>query len=291
VVHSEDSFYGTIRVVDYRFGARHHREMIIDGLVQGGIDMHSRRSVYEYSYLLQWLPVALHPRGRSCLVIGVGAGIVPTWYQARGVATDVVDIDAQVVAVARRYFDFAPRGQVHLDDARAFLALPGRNYDYVILDVFTGDTTPGHLLSLEALRTLKRRIEDAGVLAVNLVGARRGDVSMTASVVATLRATFERVELVPAFDIDGAEDSGNIVIVAYDGPVRALAGASPEDVHPLAAVLVHKAWGRRIELPASRHAPVLTDDFNPLDVRDIEVKERVRRRIIESTPLEILAKG
>lgn len=36
VVHTQDSSYGTIRVVDYRFAQQHQREMIIDGLVQGG---------------------------------------------------------------------------------------------------------------------------------------------------------------------------------------------------------------------------------------------------------------
>jgi spermidine synthase len=130
VVHSEDSYCGTIRVVDYRFGKRHHREMIIDGLVPGGIDLATRRSVYQYPYLLQSLPVALRPEGRSCLVIGAGAGIVPAWYEARGVATDVVDIDAQVFAVARRFFGYAPTGGVFVENARTFLARPGRRYDY-----------------------------------------------------------------------------------------------------------------------------------------------------------------
>ena len=66
------------------------RELVIDGLVQGGIDAENRLSVYEYAYLLQFLPVALNPGGKRCLVIGVGAGLVPRWYEERGVATDVV---------------------------------------------------------------------------------------------------------------------------------------------------------------------------------------------------------
>jgi hypothetical protein len=36
---------------------------------------------------------------------------------------------------------------------------------------------------------------------------------------------------------------------------------------------------------------VLSDDFNPLDVRDIRVKEAVRRRIIETTHPDILIRG
>jgi spermidine synthase len=291
VVHAEDSFYGSIRVVDYRHGESHHREMIIDGLVQGGIDLRSGLSVYEYPYLLQWLPTALRPGGTSCLVVGVGAGVVPAWYAARGVATDVVDIDPQVVAVARRFFGFAPAGAVHLDDARAWLAQPGRRYDYLILDVFSGDTTPGHLLSVEALRAARRRLHDDGVLAVNLVGAVRGDVRMTASVVATLRTVFGRVDLYPAFDPDAGEGWGNLVIVAYDGPERRVAPGLPERAHPLAEPALRRAWGRRLELPAAPGAIALSDDFNPLDVDDVDVKERVRRRILETTHPDILAGG
>ncbi len=289
VVHSQDSAYGTIRVVDYRFKDLHQREMIIDGLVQGGIDMATRRSVYEYAYLLQWLPVALHPGGRSCLVIGVGAGVVPMWYQARGVATDVVDIDPAVVDIARRWFGFDARGEVHLDDARYFLARPGRRYDYLILDVFNGDTTPGHLLSVEALRLARQRLVDGGVLATNLVGGLGADAAMTAGVVSTLRAVFTTVEVYPAFDPASAGEAGNLVVVAYDGPRRALPPGLPEPAHPLAEPLLRKVYGRPVDLPAA--GPVLTDDFNPLDVRDIRVKEAVRRRILETTHPDILIRG
>ena len=106
--------------------------MIIHGLVQGGIDMVSRRSVCEYPYLLQWLPLVPRPGACSCLVIGLGADVVPMWFQARGVATDIVDIDPAVVDIARRWFGFDPRGKAHVDDARCFLSRPGRRYDVVI---------------------------------------------------------------------------------------------------------------------------------------------------------------
>lgn len=291
VVHAEDSAYGHIRVIDYRFGAAHQREMTIDGLVQGGVDVASGRSVYEYPYLLQWLPTALHPQGRSCVVIGVGAGIVPQWYQARGITTDVVDIDAQVVAVAQRYFGFVPRGAVFVEDARTFLARGDKAYDFVILDVFNGDTTPGHLLSLEALRQARQRLAPGGVLAANLVGGTGADAAMTASLQATLRAVFDQVVLYAAFDT-GSADAGNLVAVAWNGPPRALPPAPPEAAHPLAEPLLRRSWGRALQLPPQREpALVLTDDFNPLDVRDIRVKEAVRRRILDSTPAAILVGG
>jgi hypothetical protein len=31
------------------------------------------------------------PERRTCLVIGLGAAVIPTWYERQGVRTDVVD--------------------------------------------------------------------------------------------------------------------------------------------------------------------------------------------------------
>ena len=55
-IANHDSFYGNLKVVDYSYQKAHTREMIIDGLIQGGMDMSSKLSVYEYPYLLQFLP-------------------------------------------------------------------------------------------------------------------------------------------------------------------------------------------------------------------------------------------
>ena len=71
-------------MVDYSFGPAHTRELMIDGLIQGGMDMNNRLSIYEYAYLLEMLPYHINPDGRNCLVIGLGAGLVPMWYEQAG---------------------------------------------------------------------------------------------------------------------------------------------------------------------------------------------------------------
>jgi spermidine synthase len=290
VVHSRDSHYGNLKVVDYQLGAVHTRELLIDGMVQGGIDLGSALSVYEYPYLLQALPVALHAQGRRCLVIGLGAGIIPRWYQARGIATDVVDIDPDVVMLAQRYFGFDERTRVFVEDARAFLGRGGERYDYLILDVFNGDTTPGHLLSLEAMRLAKARLNDSGVVAINLVGSLGQQAAMTASVIATLRAVFSNVVIYPLFAAGNDQAAGNLVLIAYDGAPRAPDAGELErmEIHPMAESVARHALRHPVQLSDPMPGPILTDDFNPIDVRDLWVKEWVRRNILESTHLSIL---
>jgi len=290
LVASRDSFYGSVKVVDYRHGAMHTRELIIDGLVQGGIDMATGQSVYEYAYLLEHLPLAFHPHGRRCLVIGLGAGVVPRRFQARGIATDVVDIDPEVVSMARAHFALDPALAVFVADARHFLVRSGQRYDYVVLDVFTGDTTPGHLLSLEAMRLIRARMTAKGILAVNLVGDIGPHGRMTASVVKTLRAVFAHVEVRPTFVPEEDGSIGNLVLIAHAWSDAPTSVDVPNElaIHPLAARGVRHALSHRVEPASTADAVILTDDFNPIDLQDLALKERVRRQILESTDWRLL---
>ncbi len=283
-------FYGTVQVLEYSYGTARTRELVIDGLVQGGIEVASGLSIYEYAYFLEHLPYGMNSRGRSCLVIGLGAGLVPAWYGARGVRTDVVDINPDVVRAAREHFGFRPTGEVVLADARYFLSQPGRRYDYVILDVFTGDTTPSHLLSREALGQIRARLEDGGLLAVNLAGTFGSKSFMTASVVRTFEQVFESVAVYPLFAPEEPEAFGNLVLVARHGPPLAFDPSAVSDfpVHAMARPVVERFLGRPYRLLPATRAMILTDDHNPIDVADNWLKERVRGEILRATDWDIL---
>jgi spermidine synthase len=288
-VYSKDSFYGNLKVVDYSSGSNHTRELIIDGLIQGGINMANNQSIYEYSYFMEFLPYGIHPEGRNCLVIGLGAGVVPQWYEARGIRTDVVDIDPEVVRIARDYFGFKLSGDIIVSDARYYLIHADKQYDYVILDVFNGDTTPGHVLSREALQLIKQRMTPKGVLAVNVVGSLKENNFITASIVKTLRTVFMTVELYPTFS--PAEGSwGNIALIAYGYPPVPFNAALTKTfaVDVFAREGVDRLLGLKFDLPAQTAAIILSDDYNPVDFYDSWVKENVRKRILENTDWDIL---
>ena len=213
-------------------GRLHTRELMIDGLIQGGIDVNNGLSVYEYSYLLERLPYSINPAGRSCLVIGLGAGVVPMWYDRQGIRTDVVDIDPAVVDIARRFFGFNISGDVFLSDARYYLSATDRRYDYVVLDVFNGDTTPGHILSREALTLVRDRMTERGVLAINLIGSLTGENLMTASVVKTLHTVFPEVDVYSGGNgNDGSGTYGNMAIIAYSFPAASRTRSANFPVH------------------------------------------------------------
>jgi spermidine synthase len=275
----DDGYYSQLRVVEFRYGEEVTRELYLDSQLQGGLDVDQGLSVYGYAYGLQQLPWALHPGGRRALVVGLGAGLVPRWYGAMGVPTDVAELDPAVVDAARRFFGYRPTGQVLVEDARFVLNTTTEAYDYVLLDVFSGDTTPGHVLSLEALRLAARAMTPDGVLATNLIGRLGRDGVVIASVVRTMREVFDTVEIHPLFDpTSGAP--GNVTVVAYRGPPRAprrdLVDALP--VSPLVRGQLDQLW-TTYQFPAGTSTYVLTDDYQPTDALDLEVKEEIRARI------------
>lgn len=285
-----DTHYGKVKVLERRLGAARQRELLIDGMVQGGVDLANGLSVFGYSYFLQHLPRGLNPRGRDCLVVGLGAGVVPAWYARAGVRTDVVEINPEIVRAAADYFGFAPGGDVFVEDARTFVANTSRRYDYVILDVFTGDSTPGHLLSVEFFRLVRARLRERGVAALNIHGSLREDTWLTASVLATLRQTFGTVRAFPLFSPDGERDIGNVIVLAYDHdfPYPPALGAGLPLVHPDVYPVVRDFLWREHVLPAGTPAAVLTDDYNPAEFFGLKVMEEGRRRILGHTGMALL---
>jgi spermidine synthase len=289
LIYNRDSFYGNVKVVEYQGSAIRTRELLIDGQVQGGIDTANGMSVYEYPYLLQHLPLALHPGARNALVIGLGAGVVPRFYASRGIRVDAVDIDPEVARVANTHFGLPDAVNVVIQDARYFLASTSGQYDLMVLDVFSGDTTPGHLLSREAVSLLKQRLAPEGVLSVNMIGSLKQESLMTASVVHTLRQVFDHVQIHPVSPPESGATGDNLVLVAWNGAARTadqeLLASLP--LHPMAAGAAD-AYGRIFAFPAGTPAIVLTDDYNPIDFYDVWIKEAARKIIIENTPPEIL---
>lgn len=59
-------------------------------------------------------------------------------------------------------------------------------------------------------------------------------------------------------------------------------------IQPMAGSLVRHALRNPVQHHDTMPGPILTDDFNPIDVRDLWLKEWVRKNIVESTHPSIL---
>lgn len=292
LIESRDSFYGNVKVVEYAGPQTRTRELLIDGLVQGGIDQQSGQSIYEYAYLLESLPLEINPEARSALIVGLGAGVVVNRLQQRNIDVEVVDIDPTVVAMAEKHFNLRLKRPVVIEDARYFLAQAGPRYDIIIMDAFSGDSTPSHLLTREALERVRERLTPDGILAINVIGDARAAPLLAPAIVGTLQTQFREIAAFPLFDLaDRKSRGGNLVLIAANRPVGKALATRFSNVHALAQTTLALGMRQGRLLQRQPDALVLTDDFNPLDVIDIELHENIRKTILETTPAAILLHG
>lgn len=102
-------------------------------------------------------------------VIGLGAGTLAA-YARKSDAIDFWDIDPKSIRVARENFTFVAESPGKIDlilrDGRKALEETKTDYDLIVVDAFTGDGIPSHLLTREAMAVYFKRLEKRGGLLV-----------------------------------------------------------------------------------------------------------------------------
>lgn len=178
-VYTRRNFFGLIRVRDVQDpdGAE-HRELghgsTLHGLQLLGDDRGRFPTIYygPISGVGLVLRALGNPAGLRVGVIGMGAATVAAYGRAND-RYDFYEIDPDMVDVARRYFTFLKDSRaecrVELGDGRLSLERDeDRGYDVIVLDAFSSDAIPVHLLTVEAMRTYERHLKPGGVLAFHI---------------------------------------------------------------------------------------------------------------------------
>jgi hypothetical protein len=129
----------------------------------------------------------LNPAGRDIAIVGLGTGA----QACNGMAGDrftYYEIDALVAKIAldaskfRFMSECAPNAKIILGDARLTLADQTQaSYDYLLLDAFSSDSIPVHLLTREALALYTARLKDNGLLVIHISNRNMELQSVTAA--------------------------------------------------------------------------------------------------------------
>jgi len=186
-----------------------------------------------------------------------------------------VDLDPMVIELARKYFGF--EGQAVAADGRQFLKDCRDQYDFCVIDTYSGDVFPFHMASVEAFATARRVLKPGGVLAINFIGAPNGRAF--ACVYKTLRAVFTHVR---ALKGEPGDDVRTITVLASDRSISfnrdwLLHTGGFTSVDPIT-----EAIAALTVTPDLSNAFVLTDDYNPIDFLRAGEAIRWRKRTIES---------
>jgi len=115
-----------------------------------------------------------NPEPRHAMMIGLGGGTISNVLTELypKLTIDLVEIDEAVVRVARDYFDFreSANTNVFIQDGRVFTRrakIQGKKYDLIILDAYTGDYIPEHLMTQEFLKDVHDLLTPDGIVVAN----------------------------------------------------------------------------------------------------------------------------
>ncbi|PIQ86905.1 MAG: hypothetical protein COV73_04035 [Candidatus Omnitrophica bacterium CG11_big_fil_rev_8_21_14_0_20_43_6] len=106
--------------------------------------------------------------GKNIGIIGLGAGGLSA-YAREDQEVDYYEIDPDVYFIASNVFSFLKhaKGKINFifGDARVKIKeAPAGRFDLLIVDAFSGDAIPAHLLTIEAIEEYRRHLKPGGVI-------------------------------------------------------------------------------------------------------------------------------
>lgn len=179
ILVTERSFFGVHRVTSTDEGR--FRELMHGNTIHGKQNMDPALRSEPLTYYHRTGPIgqafgALQEAGRLRHVglVGMGVGSLAA-YGEPGQTFTFYEIDPDVVQIARDsgLFSFLPdcraKVEVVLGDARLRLAsAQDGTYDFLVLDAFSSDAIPTHLLTVEALKFYRTKLAPKGLMALHI---------------------------------------------------------------------------------------------------------------------------
>jgi spermidine synthase len=188
------------------------------------------------------------PPARRVGVIGLGVGSLATYARA-GDTWRFYEINPDVPRLAQTRFTFlrdcAAPPAIVLGDGRLSLERePPQGFDVLVLDAFSGDAIPAHLLTCEAFRVYLRHLNGRGMVAAHI--------------------TNQHLDLQPVLRRVAAELGLHTAFIATSGDLRlGLLDALWVLLSPNPDLLQHQTL-KPFVVPASpqwRELPLWTDEF------------------------------
>ena len=173
------NFYGVLTTYEREDpGSRLHFAKLVHGRTTHGLQFREEpRANWPTMYFTERSGVALAlqqlPAGsRRVAVVGLGVGTLASYGQ-QGDLFRFYEINPTVAQLARTRFSYLAncraQTEIVLGDARLSLERePPQGFDLLVLDAFTSDAIPVHLLTEEAFRIYERHLKSSGILAVHV---------------------------------------------------------------------------------------------------------------------------
>jgi SAM-dependent methyltransferase len=171
------NFYGPLKVIETGRGEG-HMLTLLNGMISHGSQFTSERlrrkaTTYYGPRSGGALALQMPPEGGKRVgLVGLGPGTLAA-YGRRGDTFRFYEINPLVIRAAREKFtylsDCEARVEIVPGDARLALeSEPDQHFDVLILDAFSGDSIPVHLLTREAFQLYYKHLKPDGILAAHV---------------------------------------------------------------------------------------------------------------------------
>lgn len=114
-----------------------------------------------------------HAQPINVAIVGLGTGTGAVYATSKD-TLDFYEIDPLVIKVAtdNNYFSYVNKSKANVGiiqgDARLSLAKSTKKYDLLVLDAFSSDAIPTHLLTKEAFQVYKNKLNVGGIMLVHI---------------------------------------------------------------------------------------------------------------------------
>lgn len=256
VLRAERSFFGVNRVTISPSGR--FRQLVHGNTLHGSQSTDPKRANESLTYYFRTGPIGqvfeqLGPRFQTVGVVGLGVGSLAPYGRA-GQKWTYYEIDPVVENIAREDFSFLRNARadlsVVLGDARLRLNdAPRGKYDLLVLDAYSSDAIPIHLMTREALQLYVQTLAPRGVLAFHISNRHLdlepvlGTLAQDANLVTRVRNDVK---------ISGAEERAG-----KSGSQWLVMARNLADLGPLAR-------DARWTTPKLSQQPVWTDDYSSI---------------------------
>ncbi|MHC4675588.1 MAG: fused MFS/spermidine synthase, partial [Planctomycetota bacterium] len=221
-------------------------------------------------YQKYWrLTQVLCPDLKDAAFLGAGAFAMPealldAFPQAE---VDVIEIDPEVIQIGRKLFRVAeyPRLNAVASDARRFLALTPKKYDYIFGDAYSGVRyIPSHLVTSEFFQLVKERLKPSGIYMMNIVSAVNGkDATLFKAVGSTLSLVFDNITVFVT-ESEKLNLVQNLIIVAtmHELDIPSISGKSSYSDREMKRLLASFLPPNKYDMTGGI---ILKDDANPIE--------------------------
>jgi len=276
VVYKTQSMLGEIKVVDRGV----HRILLVDGAVQSWVARKSFESSVGFADRSKFA-FFVNPEIKDALVLGLGSGGLTNEFGDKfNINVDTVEIDENIIRVAKEYFGF--EGDVFVGDARRFIKNSDKKYDAIFFDVSVGDAFPAHMYTKESFSETKMALQEGGILVVHMGGLI--DSLKIRSLYKTIDSVFNNVFVIKS----GDSASSGIAFFATDWDIdKNFIRENIKAHYPLRKgereahfYIMDNDWFDSLPGPPRQageaSAIVITDNYNPLDLWQIDTMEAWR---------------